>query len=107
MKRLILTLIAVLFLLAPVASTQDVKAATVTVAFDCMSDCDWYAGGVATGCALAGGDPWICFIAGELAGCQCRGRCDASQPACGSRAFMQAAWLRFQAQQAQHARLDK
>lgn len=99
MKRLAILLLLLLLLLAPLVS-KPVRA------FDCLSDCDWYAGGVATGCAIAGGDPWTCYLAGELAACQCRSRCDAALPQCGGRAFVQAAWQRYLRENVKHWRLE-
>lgn len=76
----------------------------LTAAPDCLESCEWWAAGVAAGCYIGGGDAWTCYIAGELAGCQCRSKCDAVLPQCGSRLWMEAVWQRFQQRQMKMAR---
>lgn len=76
MKRQLL-IILVLIVLTIWPTAQPARA------MDCLSGCDAYGAGVATGCYLAGGDSMLCYFAGEYARCVCQRSCDASMPMCG------------------------
>lgn len=75
MKRALLILILIIAVMLPTG--------TRARAMDCISMCDAYGSGVATGCYIAGGDPMLCYFAGEYARCTCQHACDSTYPVCG------------------------